>query len=42
VILFVDTPEEVDGALAAASGTALEKIERISGRLRGGDPESVS
>ncbi|CDR07999.1 hypothetical protein [Streptomyces iranensis] len=28
--------------MAAASGTALEKIERISDRLRDGDPESVS
>ncbi|MGV9239256.1 AbiTii domain-containing protein [Streptomyces nigra] len=40
--LFADTQEKVDGALAAASGTALEKIERISDRLRDGDPESVS
>ncbi|MET7593866.1 MULTISPECIES: AbiTii domain-containing protein [Streptomyces] len=40
--LFEDTQEKVDGSLAAASGTALEKIERISDRLRDGDPESVS
>lgn len=40
--LFADTQEKVDGSLAAASGTALEKIERISDRLRDGDPESVS
>lgn len=40
--LFADTQERVDGALAAASGTALEKIERISDRLRDGDRESVS
>ncbi len=40
--LFADTQEKVDGALAAASGTALDKIERISDRLRDGDPESVS
>ncbi|MFE7673423.1 hypothetical protein ACFU5N_14550 [Streptomyces albidoflavus] len=40
--LFADIQERVDGSLAAASGTALEKIERISDRLRDGDPESVS
>ncbi|MCM3298933.1 hypothetical protein M4D73_11895 [Streptomyces pseudogriseolus] len=40
--LFADTQQKVDGALAAASGTALEKIERISDRLRDGDTESVS
>jgi AbiTii len=40
--LFADTQERVDGSLAAASGTALEKIERVSERLRDGDPESVS
>lgn len=40
--LFADIQEKVDGSLAAASGTALEKIERISDRLRDGDPESVS
>ncbi|MGW3097833.1 AbiTii domain-containing protein [Streptomyces sp. NPDC001102] len=40
--LFADTQEMVDGALAAASGDALGKIERISDRLRDGDPESVS
>ncbi|MGW4731400.1 AbiTii domain-containing protein [Streptomyces shenzhenensis] len=40
--LFADTQEKVDGSLAAVSGTALEKIERISDRLRDGDPESVS
>lgn len=40
--LFADTQMKVDGALAAASGTALNKIERVSDRLRDGDPESVS
>jgi len=40
--LFADTQERVDGSLATASGTALEKIERVSDRLRDGDPESVS
>ncbi|TAK09379.1 hypothetical protein EPO44_01395 [bacterium] len=40
--LFEATQARVDGALAASSGTALEKIERISDRLRDGDPESVS
>lgn len=40
--LFADTQEKIDGSLAAASGTALDKIERVSDRLRDGDPESVS
>lgn len=40
--LFASTQKKVDGSLAAASGSALEKIERISDRLRDGDPESVS
>lgn len=40
--LFADTQTKVDGALAVASGSALDKIERISDRLREGDPESVS
>lgn len=40
--LFANTQKQVDGSLAAASGTALEKIERVSDRLREGDPESVS
>ncbi|MFF7967068.1 hypothetical protein ACFZC3_17115 [Streptomyces sp. NPDC007903] len=40
--LFADTQEKVDGSLAAASGSALDKIERVSDRLRDGDPESVS
>ncbi len=40
--LFADTQEKVDASLAAASGTALEKVERVSDRLRDGDPESVS
>jgi AbiTii len=40
--LFADTQGNVDGALAAASGSALEKIERVSDRLRDGDTESVS
>ncbi|MFE6631672.1 hypothetical protein ACFVNB_31100 [Streptomyces rochei] len=40
--LFAETQENIDGSLAAASGSALEKIERVSDRLRDGDPESVS
>ncbi|MFF3624941.1 hypothetical protein [Streptomyces sp. NPDC002467] len=40
--LFADTQEKVDGSLAAASGSALDKMERVSDRLRDGDPESVS
>ncbi|MFJ6393960.1 hypothetical protein ACIQJT_41015 [Streptomyces sp. NPDC091972] len=40
--LFAATQKEVDGSLAAASGSALDKIERVSDRLRDGDPESVS
>lgn len=40
--LFADTQGKVDGLLAEASGSALEKIERVSDRLRDGDPESVS
>ncbi|MBP5877385.1 hypothetical protein F3K37_23840 [Streptomyces sp. LBUM 1477] len=40
--LFADTQKKVDGSLAAASGSALDKIERVSDRLRDGDPESVS
>ena len=40
--LFADTQTKVDGSLAAASGSALDKIERVSDRLRDGDPESVS
>lgn len=40
--LFADTQAVVDGSLAAASGTALDKIERVSDRLRDGDSESVS
>lgn len=40
--LFVDTQTKVDGSLAAASGSALGKIERVSDRLRDSDPESVS
>jgi len=40
--LFADTQTWIDGSLAAASGSALEKIERVSDRLRDGDPESVS
>jgi len=42
VTLFADTQMRVDGSLAAASGSALDKIERVSDRLRDGDPESVS
>jgi hypothetical protein len=40
--LFADTQTKVDGSLSAASGSALEKIERVSDRLRDGDPESIS
>lgn len=40
--LFADTQTRVDGSLAAAGGSALVKIERVSDRLRDGDPESVS
>lgn len=40
--LFADTQAKVDGSLAVASGSALDKIERVSDRLRDGDPESVS
>lgn len=40
--LFADAQTKVDGALAAASGSALKKIERVSERLRDGDVESVS
>lgn len=40
--LFADTQSKVDGSLAEASGSALEKIGRVSDRLRDGDPESVS
>lgn len=40
--LFSDTQRKVDGSLAAASGSALDKIERVSDRLRDGDTESVS
>jgi len=41
-ILFAETQTRVDGLLSAASGSALGKIERVSDRLRDGDPESVS
>jgi hypothetical protein len=40
--LFADTQTRVDGSLATASGSALDKIERVSDRLRDGDSESVS
>jgi hypothetical protein len=40
--LFADTQGKVDGSLAVAGGSVLDKIERISDRLRDGDPESVS
>lgn len=40
--LFADTQPRVDGLLSAASGSALDKIESVSDRLRDGDPESVS
>ncbi|WP_167349071.1 hypothetical protein [Pseudoclavibacter helvolus] len=40
--LFADTQARVDGTLARVSGAALDKIDRVSDRLRDGDPESVS
>lgn len=40
--LFADTQTKVDGSLASLSGSALDKIESVSDRLRDGDPESVS
>lgn len=40
--LFADTQTKVDGLLSVASGSALNKIESVSDRLRDGDPESVS
>ncbi|MGP5603285.1 AbiTii domain-containing protein, partial [Corynebacterium casei] len=40
--LFVDTQTKVDGLLSTSSGSALNKIESVSDRLRDGDPESVS
>lgn len=40
--LFATVQGDVDGALAVASGSALDKIGRVSDRLRDGDPESVS
>ena len=40
--LFADTQTRVDGSLALSSGSALDKIERVSERLRDGDPESIS
>ncbi|MCV7382398.1 hypothetical protein [Mycolicibacter longobardus] len=40
--LFADTQTKVDGSLSAASGSSLDKIERVSDRLRDGDPESIS
>jgi hypothetical protein len=40
--LFADTQTKVDGSLSLASGSALDKIERVSDRLRDGDPESIS
>lgn len=40
--LFADVQTTVDGRLSAAGGSALDKIERVSDRLRDGDPESVS
>ena len=39
--LFVDTQTKVDGLLSTSSGSALNKIESVSDRLRDGDPESV-
>ncbi|MFE3618248.1 AbiTii domain-containing protein [Streptomyces anulatus] len=40
--LFEQARVRVDGALAQASGSALDKIESVSDRLREGAPESVS
>ncbi|MBF6174396.1 AbiTii domain-containing protein [Nocardia blacklockiae] len=40
--LFASVQGNVDGALAVASGSALDKIAKVSDRLREGDPESVS
>lgn len=40
--LFAETQTRVDGSLAEASGSALTKIEKVSERLRDGDPESIS
>lgn len=40
--LFAETQTRVDGSLAEASGSALSKIEKVSERLREGDPESIS
>jgi hypothetical protein len=42
VTLFTSAQEQIDGTLAEASGSALDKIERVADRLRDGDPESVS
>lgn len=40
--LFAQAQADVDGALAKAGGSALDKIEKVSARLRDGDAESVS
>ena len=40
--LFAQAQADVDGVLAEAGGSALDKIEKVSARLRDGDPESVS
>lgn len=40
--LFAQAQADVDGTLAEAGGSALDKIEKVSARLRDGDPESVS
>lgn len=40
--LFAETQAHVDGQLAQAGGSALDKIEKVADRLRDGDPESVS
>lgn len=40
--LFAQAQAQVDGILAEAGGSALGKIEKVSTRLREGDPESVS
>lgn len=40
--LFAQAQADVDGVLAEAGGSALDKIEKVSVRLREGDPESVS
>lgn len=40
--LFSDVQRRIDSEISSSSGSALDKIERISERLRAGDSESVS